>query len=1473
MMRSVFPLSFLVWFAGCCCVGAGETRLDLAGDPLPPGAVARLGSVRLRHGGFVSSLAFTPDGKGLLAGADDGSLVLWDPATGKERLRLADNGPGISAVAVSPDGKFFASWDLSVQATLWDASTGKRLDSCKAKFFRYDPLLLFLPHRHSLLIVSEQVQCRNLATGRWQRRFPDSLSPVLAVAIAPDGRTLALACEQHLQLHDLRSGEQHVIAEQASRLAFTPDGQKLLCLQAGAVQVRDPQTGKLLSVVAAGKVNPLLCGNPWGWLSLNPAWKPGTFDGLPLVLTRDQDQLFEVRSAALSPDGSTLALAQYDSRIQLWNLKTRTQRFPVAPLRGDNETDHVQLKLSHDGHFLGLLDVDGTLIVGETDTGRRLWQTPGRTLVDCFTFSADGKHLFVAEAGPEGTVQVRRRETRTGQVLSSLPGCAGPVQFLAVSPDGRQLVGGIGAPCQVYRWDIERQRPLRLPGLAERFAQATLFSPSGQVLITAGADGQLRARNAATGKLLQSWFGHGGHAIRGLSFSADGRLLASIGEDGMIHLWQTRTWKRLRRIDHQDSRSDFVALSPDGRRVASRNQEGDLTVWETETGRPAFRLVGHRGRVREAHFTPDAHHLVTGSDDGTALVWDLRTVARTAPAAPVERKDSRGQPLPDGALERIGSLTLQPSGYVQKAAFSPDGSRLALAVSDEDLRTSHVEIWDRVRARLVCRLVLSEGGRIDALAFSPDGKVLAVASGGVHCFNPDTGDCLARISTDRANVRSLAFSPDGRVLALGHACWNLRPPASIVLWDWQQEKPLACWNDHPTAVTQLAFSRDGRRLHACCQPQRLRLNAFKATEVAGSRHVWDVPGGKRLARFPVLATPYYDASLTLSAGGRFLAERTKDSRYEIRHVSNDRKRPLLVSSTCSSVAFSGDERTLVTAESPGEVQLWDLARGERRQPLCDPWAPMQRVLAVSSDSRWVLTADRDGTALTAVVRLWDAAAGKQWQPSSPDVPGAITLRGAVSDLAWLPDGGLLLLEQGGRLARLTHRSGKELLGLPEREHPFQALALSSDGRRVALLNRAGGVEVWDLVKGKQWARETLKDNPNRQGAPEFGQVRWMAEDSRVVVLTTEGRLGVWSPEGKAQPCWQPGKEEVPLALSRDGRLLAVRRQFEEAGRQVSQVRLLCPLTGKEQARFHTFRDVSRRCHAFSADGRLLAVLSSEEGSKRRILVLETAIGQEIDYLVAPGDEDILCFSPDGLSLIAGSGLVWDLARGRELGSLVGHGGKVLALSFSPDGRRLATGSSDQTVLFWDATWPTLPRPRLPEVGRPNPDALWQDLAQPEAEKAWRAVWLLALSPEQSLPLLSRQMQPARSPDPKRLAHLLRELEEDAFARRDAARKEIQSIGEGAVPALHKALEGKPSADLKRLIEGLLEEIEPRANTPQCLLASRAIAVLERIGSRESKRQLQRLGEGAAGHSRTEMAREALRRLERCTAGQTGGQSR
>jgi hypothetical protein len=196
---------------------------------------------------------------------------------------------------------------------------------------------------------------------------------------------------------------------------------------------------------------------------------------------------------------------------------------------------------------------------------------------------------------------------------------------------------------------------------------------------------------------------------------------------------------------------------------------------------------------------------------------------------------------------------------------------------------------------------------------------------------------------------------------------------------------------------------------------------------------------------------------------------------------------------------------------------------------------------------------------------------------------------------------------------------------------------------------------------------------------------------------------------------------------------------------------------------------------------------------------------------------------------------------------------VNAVSFAPDGRRLASGSYDGTALIWEVF----------DTGRPDATdadvaAWWNDLADKPA-KAHQAVGALAVA-RSTAAFLAKRLTPVEAPDDQRLARLVANLDGERFQDREAATKELERLNAVAEPALRRALKADPSPEARRRIERLLEKLAKLVDDPELLRALRAVEVLERAGSPEALKLLQSLAKGAPDARLTREARAALDRL-------------
>jgi hypothetical protein len=234
----------------------------------------------------------------------------------------------------------------------------------------------------------------------------------------------------------------------------------------------------------------------------------------------------------------------------------------------------------------------------------------------------------------------------------------------------------------------------------------------------------------------------------------------------------------------------------------------------------------------------------------------------------------------------------------------------------------------------------------------------------------------------------------------------------------------------------------------------------------------------------------------------------------------------------------------------------------------------------------------------------------------------------------------------------------------------------------------------------------------------------------------------------------------------------------------------------------------------------------------------------------------VAFAQDGRTL-ASAGRdqtvkLWEIATGRERATLKGHTEPVHSVAFQPNGSTLASASYDNTVKLWN----TMP---IKKVGF-SADDLWTDLAGQDAVQAYQTIGILVGAPDQAVSLIKGRLRAVTKPNPQEIANLLADLDNDRFAVRENATKELEKMADQVERALRSKLAEKHSAEAEHRIEELLVKLEP-----QSWRTVRAMEVLEYIGNAEARKVLERLATGADGASLTEEAKASLARLKKRTA--------
>ncbi|MEV6735192.1 WD40 repeat domain-containing protein [Streptomyces sp. NPDC051364] len=358
------------------------------------------GETRTTLYGRFNSMAFSPDGTMLATGSSDHSGQVWDVATSAVRATLLGHTNEVVSVAFSPDGRTVASGSLDHSVRLWDVADRTILTG----------------HTSGVMAVAFRPNSRILATGGaegtvklWDvdsgkpLRALDSDGTVMSMTFSPDGSTLATGrWGSEVQLWDVAGGKVRttlvVPADKVNAVAFSPDGETLATGAAdGVAALWNVTTGKAQTVMG--------------------------------------EHTAFVSSLAFSPDGRTLATGSGDRTARLWDVSTGESRTTLS-----GHTDRVtSMAFSPDGRTVATGSYDRTVRVWDAATGKTRSTLIGHTSdVNAVAFSPDGR--TIASGSIDGTV--RLWDVASAKTRTTLIGHSDGVSSVAFSPDGRTVATG-----------------------------------------------------------------------------------------------------------------------------------------------------------------------------------------------------------------------------------------------------------------------------------------------------------------------------------------------------------------------------------------------------------------------------------------------------------------------------------------------------------------------------------------------------------------------------------------------------------------------------------------------------------------------------------------------------------------------------------------------------------------------------------------------------------------------------------------------------------------------------------------------------------------------------------------------------------------------------------------------------------------------------------------------------------------------
>jgi len=561
---------------------------------------------QMKHDDYVSDLVFSPAGKSLASTSWDNTMRVWnidtgqeivrinnsiirtvifspdgkwiateagifDAASGREMMKIKHDGP-VEAISFSPDGKYLATGSADYTAKIWEVETGNLISSMKHK----DGVnaVDFSPDGKWLVTASEDKTARlwNVQTGNESTRIAHQNS-VKAVSFSSDGRTVISGAEGEIRVWEILGGAKVRIPEIFfGESVYALNGDLVAYGEAFAIPIQSISIQRELVTLELDR-------GSWPYV---------------LALSSDSRRIGAVcRNYATNLD-----------EMYLWNLESQ-QEILRASLRSV-PSNSMSITLPRPDENTLFFDPDNSWIAwanyewGELPVSVEIWDAKsGREMAQIvhegkgsgmIAFSADGKWLATSKEKPDSyDDEIRVWKLPVGEETVRFESDISPWS-LSFSPDSKLLaVGGLGDA-------------------------SLLKSSTGEEI--------MRLEHAELGAFVTS-----------LSFSPDGRWLAtsnrntspnSLRIESVVRVWDVRTGEEVLRLEPY-SEVEAVAFSPDGQWLAAGGGgdydviPGIIQMWNAKTGQEVHRIE-HQSPIDDLLFSPDGRWLVSDSQDG-AYLW------------------------------------------------------------------------------------------------------------------------------------------------------------------------------------------------------------------------------------------------------------------------------------------------------------------------------------------------------------------------------------------------------------------------------------------------------------------------------------------------------------------------------------------------------------------------------------------------------------------------------------------------------------------------------------------------------------------------------------------------------------------------------------------------------------------------------------------------------------------------------------